>query len=39
VWQIEIRDARERLVCISRITLAVIDRDPRVSVPGRKAES
>jgi len=37
VWQIEIRDARERLVCISRITLAVIDRDPQVSLPGRKS--
>ncbi len=35
VWQIEIRDPRERLVCISRITLAVIDRDPKVSLPGR----
>jgi 1,4-dihydroxy-2-naphthoyl-CoA hydrolase len=35
VWQIEIRDARERLVCVSRITLAVIDRDPRVTLPGR----
>ena len=37
VWQIEIRDARERLVCISRITLAVIDRDPQVSLPGGKS--
>jgi acyl-coenzyme A thioesterase PaaI-like protein len=37
VWQIEIRDERERLVCISRITLAVIDRDPQVAVPGRKS--
>jgi 1,4-dihydroxy-2-naphthoyl-CoA hydrolase len=37
VWQIEIRDERERLVCISRITLAVIDRDPQVPVPGRKS--
>jgi 1,4-dihydroxy-2-naphthoyl-CoA hydrolase len=37
VWQIEICDARERLVCISRITLAVIDRDPQVSLPGRKS--
>jgi 1,4-dihydroxy-2-naphthoyl-CoA hydrolase len=35
VWQIEIRDARDRLVCVSRITLAVIDRDPRVTLPGR----
>lgn len=27
VWQIEIRDPRERLVCISRLTLAVLERD------------
>lgn len=26
VWQIEIRDERERLVCISRLTMAVLDR-------------
>jgi 1,4-dihydroxy-2-naphthoyl-CoA hydrolase len=25
VWNIEIRDSRERLVCISRLTVAVID--------------
>jgi 1,4-dihydroxy-2-naphthoyl-CoA hydrolase len=24
VWQIEIRDARERLVCVSRLTVAVV---------------
>lgn len=29
VWGIEIRDARERLVCISRLTIAVIDWSPR----------
>lgn len=28
VWQIEIRDERERLVCISRLTLAVLEREP-----------
>ena len=28
VWSIEIRDPRERLVCISRLTMAVIDRAP-----------
>ena len=39
VWQIEIRDARDRLVCVSRITLAVIDRDPRVQLPGRSGSS
>ena len=26
VWSIEIRDERDRLICISRITMAVIDR-------------
>ena len=26
VWQIEIRDERERLVCISRLTMAIIQR-------------
>jgi 1,4-dihydroxy-2-naphthoyl-CoA hydrolase len=25
VWNIEIRDPRERLVCISRLTVAVLD--------------
>ena len=28
VWQIEIRDERERLVCVSRLTMAVIERRP-----------
>jgi len=26
VWSIDIRDGRERLVCLSRLTLAVLDR-------------
>jgi 1,4-dihydroxy-2-naphthoyl-CoA hydrolase len=26
VWQIELRDGRDRLVCVSRLTLAVLDR-------------
>ncbi len=26
IWQIQIQDARERLVCVSRITMAVLDR-------------
>ncbi len=26
VWQIEIRDESERLVCVSRLTMAVIER-------------
>lgn len=28
VWQIEVRDARERLVCTSRITMSVLERPP-----------
>jgi 1,4-dihydroxy-2-naphthoyl-CoA hydrolase len=27
VWSVEIRDDRGRLVCVSRLTLAVLDRD------------
>jgi 1,4-dihydroxy-2-naphthoyl-CoA hydrolase len=29
VWSIEIRDAAERMVCVSRLTIAVVDRRPR----------
>ena len=29
VWSIEIRDDNERLVCVSRLTIAVIERQPR----------
>jgi len=29
VWSIEIRDPRERLVCISRLTVAVVDWNPQ----------
>jgi len=29
VWNIEIRDDRRRLVCVSRLTIAVIERQPR----------
>ncbi|GAB6195624.1 hotdog fold thioesterase [Lysobacter xanthus] len=29
VWEIRIEDARGRLACISRLTLAVVARDPR----------
>jgi 1,4-dihydroxy-2-naphthoyl-CoA hydrolase len=29
VWNIEITDERKRLVCVSRLTIAVIDRQPR----------
>jgi 1,4-dihydroxy-2-naphthoyl-CoA hydrolase len=28
VWHIEIRDEQERLVCVSRLTMAVIERRP-----------
>lgn len=36
VWGIEIRDEQEKLVCVSRLTMAVVDRPPGVS-PGRRA--
>ena len=29
VWAIEIRDDRKRLVCVSRLTIAVIERERR----------
>jgi 1,4-dihydroxy-2-naphthoyl-CoA hydrolase len=29
VWHIEIRDERERLVCVSRLTMAVVERRPQ----------
>lgn len=29
VWNIEITDGRKRLVCVSRLTIAVIERSPR----------
>ena len=29
VWHIEIRDERERLVCVSRLTIAVLERRPQ----------
>ena len=29
VWNIEIRDDDKRLVCVSRLTIAVIERQPR----------
>jgi len=28
VWHIEIRDEREKLVCVSRLTMAIIERRP-----------
>jgi 1,4-dihydroxy-2-naphthoyl-CoA hydrolase len=29
VWGIEIRDERERLVCVSRLTMAIVERRPK----------
>ena len=29
VWNIEITDERQRLICVSRLTIAVIERQPR----------
>jgi 1,4-dihydroxy-2-naphthoyl-CoA hydrolase len=29
VWHIEIRDERERLVCVSRLTMAIVERRPQ----------
>ena len=29
VWHIEIRDEQERLVCVSRLTMAVVERRPK----------
>lgn len=29
VWNIEIRDDNKRLICVSRLTIAVIERQPR----------
>jgi 1,4-dihydroxy-2-naphthoyl-CoA hydrolase len=34
LWQIELRDEAERLICVSRCTLAVIDA-PQNAAPGR----
>ncbi|HEY5810235.1 MAG TPA: hotdog fold thioesterase [Povalibacter sp.] len=31
VWEIRIVDERDRLVCISRLTIAVVDREPDAS--------
>lgn len=33
VWQIEIHDAQQRLICISRLTLAIVDRSPQLNAP------
>jgi 1,4-dihydroxy-2-naphthoyl-CoA hydrolase len=31
VWHIEIRDSSERLVCVSRLTMAVVERRPQAT--------
>jgi 1,4-dihydroxy-2-naphthoyl-CoA hydrolase len=36
VWGIEIRNEQDKLVCVSRLTLAVVDRPPGIS-PERRA--
>jgi 1,4-dihydroxy-2-naphthoyl-CoA hydrolase len=33
VWHIEIRDEAERLVCVSRLTMAVVERRPKATGP------
>jgi 1,4-dihydroxy-2-naphthoyl-CoA hydrolase len=33
VWEVKISDEQDRLVCISRCTIAVVDRPPDVSDP------
>jgi 1,4-dihydroxy-2-naphthoyl-CoA hydrolase len=33
VWHIEIRDDNERLVCVSRLTMAVVERRPDTATP------
>jgi len=33
VWHIEIRDENERLVCVSRLTMAVVERRPKTAGP------
>lgn len=29
VWNIEIRDGKDRLICVSRLTVAIVERKPR----------
>ena len=35
VWHIEIRDESERLVCVSRLTMAIVERRPDTAAPAR----
>ena len=39
VWSIEIRDPRERLVCVSRLTMAVIDWRPQRDKDGEEQKT
>jgi 1,4-dihydroxy-2-naphthoyl-CoA hydrolase len=34
VWHIELRDEREQLVCVSRLTIAVVERREQKTTPG-----
>jgi 1,4-dihydroxy-2-naphthoyl-CoA hydrolase len=33
VWEIRISDERQRLVCVSRLTVAVIKPEPHAALP------
>jgi 1,4-dihydroxy-2-naphthoyl-CoA hydrolase len=37
VWQIEIRDPSDKLVCISRLTLAIVERAANFAMPQTRA--
>jgi 1,4-dihydroxy-2-naphthoyl-CoA hydrolase len=37
IWQIHIRDDEERLVCIARITMAILDRRGQPVLPGESS--
>jgi 1,4-dihydroxy-2-naphthoyl-CoA hydrolase len=39
VWHIEIHDERQRLVCVSRLTMAVVDRERPASGAGSEDSS
>ena len=36
VWHIEIRDESERLVCVSRLTMAIVERRPKSLIRPRE---
>jgi 1,4-dihydroxy-2-naphthoyl-CoA hydrolase len=37
VWHIEIRDVQDKLVCVSRLTMAVVPRKPREAATADRA--